>query len=715
VPPAREAAGAQAEEGRVTMAQPLLVELLTEELPPRALARLMEAFSHGLFEGLKDKNYLLPESEPRPYATPRRLGVVISQVLDRQPDRIFERKGPAIATALDSNGIPTPALLGFAKSCGVAVGKLERQAGEKGEYFVYRAKQKGEPLKIHLAAVVEAMLKKLPVPKLMRWGAGEAQFVRPVHGVILLHGRQVVPGMVLGLKSGNKTRGHRFLAKGALTITHANDYEKVLKRAKVLASFEKRRETIAKALDRAAHRAGKGVRWDLGKSAELVDEVTSIVEFPVVLAGQFDPAFLDVPKECLIISMQQHQKYFPLADARGKLLPQFLFVSNMQAPSPRHIIHGNERVLRARLSDARFFYDQDRKTKLADRVPRLANVVYHNKLGSQMERVERLQKLAGEIARSLSADSAAVERAAYLAKADLLTDMVGEFPELQGVMGRYYALHDGEAPAVAAAIEQHYLPKSAGGVLPEDVVGVCAALADRLDTLAGIYGIGLVPTGDKDPFGLRRSALGVLRLLIEKSLPLDIVELLELARGHFPSGILAESVVQDLYGFVLERLKPYLRDKGFEADEVDAVLALNPKRFDQLLPRLTALQAFRVLPEAEALAAANKRIRNILRQAGGAPSGNMNPALLHEPAEQRLAREIQALRGRVEPLFGADDYATALRLLATLRAAVDEFFDKVMVMVDDAAVRTNRLVLLDEVNRLFLGAADVSRLQPRTT
>jgi len=697
------------------MAEPLLVELLTEELPPKALARLMEAFSHGLFEGLKEKNFLLPESEPRPYATPRRLAVVISHVLDRQPDRIVERKGPALATALDSEGKPTPALLGFAKSCGVEASKLERQAGEKGEYFVYRAKQKGEPLRNHLATVVEAVLRKLPVPKVMRWGAGDAQFVRPVHGVVLLHGRRVVPGTVLGLRSGNKTRGHRFLSKGALTIAQARDYEKTLMQAKVLASFEKRRETIARALDSAAHRRGKGVRWDLGKSDDLVDEVASIVEFPVVLGGVFDPAFLEVPKECLIISMQQHQKYFPLVDARGRLLPQFLFASNMQAQNPKQIIHGNERVLRARLSDARFFYDQDRKSKLSERVPRLANVVYHNKLGSQLERVERLQKLAGEIARRLGADSKAVERAAYLAKADLLTDMVGEFPELQGVMGRYYALHDGEAPAVAAAVEQHYLPKGAGGVLPDDAIGVCTALADKLDTLVGIYGIGLVPTGEKDPFGLRRSALGVLRLLIEKSLALDVIELLDLARGHFPSGVLAESVVQDLYGFMLERLKPYLRDKGFEADEVDAVLALNVTRFDQLLPRLKALQAFRVLPEAEALAAANKRIRNILRQAGGAPSGNLSPALLGEPAEQRLAREIEVLRGRVEPLFAAGDYATALRLLATLRAAVDEFFDRVMVMVEDSAVRTNRLVLLDAVNRLFLGAADVSRLQPRAT
>jgi glycyl-tRNA synthetase beta chain len=696
------------------MKETLLVEILTEELPPKALARLMEAFSHGLFEGLKEKNFLPPEAEFTPFATPRRLAVLISSVLAKQADRVVERKGPALATALDASGQPAPALLGFAKSCGVEVSKLERQAGEKGEYFVYRAKQKGEPLKSHLAAVVEAALKKLPVPKTMRWGAGEAQFVRPVHGVILLHGKKVVPGTVLGLKSGNKTRGHRFLSTGALTIRNARDYDKLLKQqGKVIASFETRRETIASALDDAAHKSGKGVRWDLGKSAELVDEVTSIVELPVVLTGSFDRAFLAVPKECLIISMQQHQKYFPLADDRGELLPNFLFVSNMKAANPKGIIHGNERVLRARLSDARFFYDQDRKTKLEERVPRLANVVYHNKLGSQLQRVQRIQKLAGQIAHRLQADVAQAERAAVLAKADLLTDMVGEFPELQGTMGRYYARHDGEVPAVAAAIEQHYLPKTAGGALPEEVVAISVALADKLDTLTGIFGIGLAPSGDKDPFGLRRAALGVVRILAEKSLALDILELLTLARGHFPAGVVADSVAQDLHGFMLDRLKPYLRDKLFELDEIDAIVSLNPTRFDQVLPRLKALQAFRALPQAEALAAANKRIRNILKQANSAPATGVDPAMLREPAEQQLAQEVEALRAQVEALLNAGNYAAALKMLASLRPAVDAFFDKVMVMAEDMALRHNRLALLANLSNLFLGAADISKLQGR--
>jgi len=696
------------------MKDALLVEILTEELPPKALARLMEAFSHGLFEGLKDKNFLPPEAEFTPFATPRRLAVLISSVLAKQADRMVERKGPALATALDASGQPTPALLGFAKSCGADVSKLERQAGEKGDHFVYRAKQKGEPLKNYLAAIVEVALKKLPVPKTMRWGAGEAQFVRPVHGVILLHGKKVVPGTVLGLKSGNKTCGHRFLSTGPLTIRNATDYAKVLKQqGKVIASFETRRETIASALDSAAHKVGKGVRWDLGKSAELVDEVTSIVEYPVVLAGTFDKTFLAVPKECLIISMQQHQKYFPLADARGELLPNFLFVSNMKATNPKDIIHGNERVLRARLSDARFFFDQDRKTKLEERVPRLANVVYHNKLGSQLQRVQRLQKFAGQVARLLQADASLAERAATLAKADLLTDMVGEFPELQGIMGRYYARHDGEAPAVAAAIEQHYFPKTAGGALPEEAVAICVALADKLDTLTGIFGIGLAPSGDKDPFGLRRAALGVVRILAEKSLALDVLELLTLARGHFPAGVVADSVAQDLHGFMLERLKPYLRDKLFEADEIDAIVSLNPTRFDQVLPRLKALQAFRALPQAEALAAANKRIRNILKQAGGITATTVDPALLREPAEQQLAQEIEALRAQVQSLFSAGNYAAALKALASLRPAVDEFFDKVMVMAEDTALRHNRLALLTNLSNLFLGAADISKLQGR--
>jgi glycyl-tRNA synthetase beta chain len=705
------------------MSAALLVELLTEELPPKALARLMEAFAGGVHDGLKEKFFLAAGAEARPFATPRRLAVLVTEVLDRQPDRQVERKGPAAASALDAAGRPTAALLGFARSCGVEVSRLEKRCGDKGEYFVYRASQKGEPLKQHLAAIVEAALKKLPIPKLMRWGSGEAQFVRPVHGVILLHGGRVVPGTVLGLKSGNKTRGHRFLSKSAIVIKHAADYEKILRvQGNVIASFEERYETIKRMLDRAAQRLEKGATWIVGRQQpgdvreeydlqELVKEVTALVEYPQVYAGSFDKAFLEVPRECLIVSMRQHQRYFPLADKQGRLLPRFLFVSNLKTAHPKEIIHGNERVLRARLADARFFYDQDRKQRLAERLPRLANVVYHNKLGSQLERVQRLEKLAGGIAQLLEVDARLVARAALLCKADLLTEMVGEFPELQGIMGRYYARHDHEPAEVADAIEQHYWPRTAGGELPRHPVAVCVALADRLDALVGIYGIGLVPTGEKDPFGLRRAALGVVRLLSEKSLPLDVLELLWRARGCFPPGVVADGVVQDLHGFLLERLKPYLREKGFEPDEIEAVVALNPTRLDQVLPRLAALKEFRRLPEAQALAAANKRIRNILRQAGGKAAGAVDAARLVAAAERKLYEEVCALEEQVTPLLKSGNYTAALKQLAGLRPAVDTFFDQVMVLVEDAAVRDNRLALLRRLANLFLNVADVSRLQ----
>ena len=702
------------------MTAPLLVELLTEELPPKALARLMEAFSRNLFDGLKEKNFLEGAAAAKPFATPRRLAVVISHVIEKQADRKVERKGPAVASALDAAGRPTPALIGFAKSCGVELAKLEKRAGDKGEYFVYSFRQKGETLKQHLSAIVEAALKKLPIPKVMRWGDGAAQFVRPVHGVILLHGNKVVPGAVLGLKSGNKTRGHRFLSKGPITIRRASDYEKILKQSgKVLASFGARREVIAKGLDAATKKLGTGTRWDLGKTDDLVDEVTSLVEYPVILAGGFDPGFLEVPKECLIISMQQHQKYFPLADKDGKLLPRFLFVSNMKAANPKEIIHGNERVLRARLSDARFFFDQDRKQRLGDRLPRLANVVYHNKLGSQLERVQRMEKLAGKIAQLLKADRAHAERAAQLSKADLLTDMVGEFPELQGIMGRYYAKYDHEPTVVADAIEQHYWPRTAGGELPKQPIAICVALAEKLDTLVGLFGIGIVPTGEKDPFGLRRAALGVARILVERSLPLDVSKLLEDARNQYKKEVLQhplkdpnwDNVIDTVHIFMLDRLKPYFKEKGFEPDELDAVLSLMPTRLDQILPRLKALKEFRALPEGQALAAANKRIRNILRQAGGTPADRVDAARLTEPAERNLSEAVQTLEAQVAPLFKAGNYAEALKRLAGLRPAVDEFFDKVMVMADDVALRNNRLALLNRLSNLFLNVADISRLQ----
>ncbi len=718
----------------------LLVELLTEELPPKSLQRLAEAFAAAVMDGLGQYALLQADSTHKVFATPRRLAVLATGVLGRQPDRVVERRGPPVGAGYDSAGKPTPALSGFAKSCGVDPDSLERHSGEKGEYFVYRSKQKGEPLARHLGAIVEAGLGKLPVARLMRWGSGEVQFVRPVHGLVMMHGARVVAGEVFGLRSGNVTVGHRFLSRGKLTILHAGRYADTLRRSgRVLASFAERRSEIEHKLRAVAGKVRKGAlvlgadgkmvqfpgeEWGFAaeevirNNAVLLDEVAALVEWPAVYAGQFDPDFLNVPIPCLALSMQHHQRYFPLVhgQAAGGMLPRFLVVSNMETRTPKHIIQGNERVLRARLSDARFFYEQDRKTRLEDRVPKLANVVYQNKLGSQIERVRRLEKLAGEIAGRMGmsdADRRDVERAAHLCKADLLTEMVGEFPELQGYMGADYARHDGEPSSVEWAIRGHYSPRFSGDRLPPTLAGVCLALADKLDTLIGIYGVGLVPTGDKDPFGLRRQALGVVRILAERSLALDLGELLALARGYFDPDILSEGVVQDLYGFLLERLKPYLRDKGFLPDEIDAVLSLGPTRFDQVIPRLEALQAFRCLPEAEALASANKRIRNILRQAGTGPIGHADVALLTENAEQRLAQQIASLRSQVEDLIGRGDFAAALKRLAGLRTAVDEFFDQVMVMVEDVRIRDNRLALLSELSGLFLGAADISKLQAR--
>ncbi|MFP5345021.1 MAG: glycine--tRNA ligase subunit beta, partial [Gammaproteobacteria bacterium] len=587
------------------------------------------------------------------YATPRRLAVLIKDVLDKQPERTIERKGPALASAFDQNEKPTPALIGFAKSCGVEITALHKQSDKKGEYFVFRAKQPGEALEKHLAAIVAGVIKKLPVAKLMRWGGSEVEFVRPAHGLMMLHGQKIVPGQVLNLKSNNKTLGHRFLSAGAIIVAAADDYEKVLgEKGSVIPGFEKRRSLVKDEL-----RVREGDAQVLVGTV-LLNEVTALVEYPVVHAGQFDAQFLGVPQECLILSMQQHQKYFPLFDANGKLLPRFLFVSNNQTDNPAAIIHGNERVLRARLSDAKFFYEQDKKTKLADRVPKLANVVYHNKLGSQLQRVERLQKLAVAVAEKLkeikfAADVKQIERAAYLCKADLLTGMVGEFPELQGVMGRYYALHDGEAPEVAEAIREHYdrVPESSGGI--------CVGLADKLDTLAGIYGIGLIPTGDKDPFGLRRAALSVLRTLMEKNLSLNLMQLLEIAEAQFPAGVIAKETVPELYEFMLERLKPYLREQEFGADEVDAVLSLKPTRMDWIIPRLKAIQTFRKMPEAEALAAANKRIRNILKQAKGEARDVIDLALLEAEEEKRLAEQMERLENEVTPLVHQGEYTQA--------------------------------------------------------
>jgi glycyl-tRNA synthetase beta chain len=661
----------------------LLVEILTEELPPKSLQSLSEAFLQAIAKGLAAVR-LASDSDGRAFATPRRLAVSIPDVASHAADRESELSGP-------STKAPEQAVAGFARKAGVPVDRLERRSTPKGEVYVARVNVKGAALDAVLATVVEDALKSLPVAKMMRWGSGEAQFVRPVHGVVMLHGERLIPGTVLGIGAGRDTAGHRFMGAEKISLKSADEYQnRLAAEGRVMADFAARRGEIERQLQEVATREGGA----LGEHAELLDEVTALVEQPAVYAGRFDAAYLEVPQECLILTMRQNQKYFPLFDAAGALQPKFLIVSNMRVDDPRHIVGGNERVVRPRLEDARFFYNQDRKVRLESRVPELARVVYHSKLGSQLERVQRIQLLGGRIARDLKIDPVLTERAAWLAKADLLTGMVGEFPELQGVMGRYYALHDGEPREVADAIEAHYRPRFAGDRLPEHPASCAVALADKLDALNGLFGIGQVPTGDKDPFGLRRAAVGVIRILAERRLALSL-----------------RDYVQDpaLESFIYERARGYFQEQGYSANEVEAVLALRPERLDLVPRQLEAVRAFAGLPEAESLAGANKRIGNILKQAGSVRSG-FDVALLVLPEEKALAAAFKGVQGKVEKAYGDLEYTRALKELATLKAPVDAFFDKVMVMDKDTRVRDNRIGFLGTLHGTMNRIADLSKL-----
>jgi glycyl-tRNA synthetase beta chain len=660
----------------------LLIEILTEELPPRSLRALSEAFMQAMSKGLAAAQ-LAGARTGQAFATPRRLAVLVPGVSAEAPDRDSELTGPGVKA-------PEQAVSGFARKAGVAVEKLERRSTPKGEVYVARVKVKGARLAEVLPGMVQEALGSLPIAKLMRWGSGEAQFVRPVHAVTLLHGTRIIEGTVLGVAAGRATAGHRFMGPAQIRLDGAEDYERRLAEGMVIADFTARRAQIERQLEQAAAREGGA----LGEHADLLDEVTALVEHPSVYTGKFDAAYLEVPQECLILTMRQNQKYFPLFDSAGRLQPRFLIVSNMRVAQPRHIVGGNERVVRPRLEDARFFYEQDRKTRLEARVPGLARVVYHNKLGTQLERVERIKALAGRIARDLDTNPLLTERAAWLAKADLLTGMVGEFPELQGIMGRYYALHDGEPREVADAIEAHYRPRFAGDRLPEHPIACALALADKLDALTGLFGIGQAPTGDKDPFGLRRAALGLIRILVERSVTLSL-----------------RDYIKDpgLEGFVYERARGYLQDQGYTANEVDAVLSLRPERLDLVPRQLEAVRAFARLPEAESLAAANKRIGNILKQAG-AVRAEFDMALLVLPEEKSLAATFSELRAGVEKSYRDLEYTSALKALASLKAPVDAFFDKVMVMDKDARVRENRIGFLGTLHATMNRIADLSKL-----
>jgi len=694
-------------------AQTLVVELFTEELPPKALKRLGEAFSNGLAAGLRERKFLDATSVVTSHATPRRLAVAITDVRAVAPDQPFKEKLLPVSVAFDAEGRPTPALLGKLKAkqlSHVDPSTLLRESDGKAEALFYAAIAKGGPLVGALQAALDDALAALPIPKVMSYaGPGgyysDQKFVRPAHRLVALHGTDIVPVTALGLEAGRTTQGHRFLSRGALDIVNADAWAPTLEaEGKVIPSFDARRGAIQKALAEAS-----GSSTLIAPDA-LLDEVTALVEWPVVYAGSFDPAFLAVPQECLILTMQQNQKYFALADANGKLTHRFLLVSNLATAHPEAIVHGNERVLRARLADAKFFFDQDRRHKLESRVDKLRSVVHHNKLGTQAERVERLRWMARAIAPRVGADPLSADRAALLAKADLVTDMVGEFPELQGTMGRYYALHDGEPAAVADAIAQHYWPRYAGDTLPDDAVAQAVALADKLEALAGMFGIGQIPTGDKDPYGLRRAALGVIRILIERHhhVPLSgLVDLAFEAFGGVPAVKRDRAAVLD---FVYDRLRGYLRDQGYSALQVAAVLDSRPDAIDDLPARLAAVREFEALPEAQALAAANKRIVNILRKSGSEAAAAPDPAKLADGAERDLYAKFHELEPGILRAFAAGDWTAALKALATARPVVDRFFDDVMVMADDPAVRANRLALLSSVSAAMNRVADISKL-----
>lgn len=692
----------------------LLIELLTEELPPKALARLGEAFAQSLFDGLSAHGLLEEGAQVEGFATPRRLAASITGVRRTAPDRELREKVLPVNIAFDAEGKPaaplTKKLAALAKSIGVdtiAPESLERAPDGKAESLFHRYTARGAVLADGLQAALSQTIAGLPIPKVMiyqRPNGDSVQFVRPAHRLIALLDDEVIPAGVLGLQSGNVTLGHRFLSAGEIVIPHATAYASTLKsQGKVIAGYAERKEAIRAELLKAA-----GADTVVMPEA-LLDEVNALVEWPVVYPCHFEEQFLAVPQECLILTMQTNQKYFALTDAQGHLRNRFLIVSNLATETPRAIIEGNERVVRPRLADARFFFEHDKKKPLADRVPQLARVVYHNKIGTQLERVSRLQAIAGQLAEKLGADVAHASRAALLAKADLLTDMVGEFPELQGTMGTYYARHDGEAEDVALACSEHYQPRFAGDTLPGTATGTVVALADKLETLVGIWGIGLAPTGEKDPFALRRHALGILRMLIEKPLALGIAEVLEAAATSFEGIAAVKPDLAAITDFLYDRLRGYLKDKGYSTNEVEAVVSQRPQRLDDIVARLEAVRAFAALPQAEALAAANKRITNILKKTDIA-IGSVQPQLLKEDAERALHQAVATSEPHVHDAFARGDFTTALKTLAGLREAVDSFFDGVMVMADDTALRDNRLALLGELHGLMNRVADISKL-----
>src|SRR3954463_138325 len=709
------------------MSANLLVELFTEELPPKVLKRLGEAFAQGIAESLRNSGLLDATSKAKSFATPRRLAVYLTSVLPKGSDRTLGQKLMPVSAARKPDGSWSDALRKKLTAMGrvqladadvntkIGPDSITIKADGKAESVFLRSIAPGQTLDRALQEALEATIDNLPIPKQMSYqladGTTTVKFVRPAHGLVAMHGDKVLNVGVLGLTADRISHGHRFQGAKDISLVRADEYEARLENeGHVIADFDKRKSEIAEQLAEKA----SALTYSLGAEADympLLDEVTALVEYPAVYIGEFESGFLTVPPECLILTMRQNQKYFPLFDTGGKLTNNFLIVSNMQLSNSRNIVEGNQRVVRPRLSDARFFFETDKKIRLADRVAQLGSVVYHNKLGSQLDRVARIRALAKAIAQKIGADPALADRAAVLAKADLVTNMVGEFPELQGIMGRYYALADGENAAVADAVEQHYRPRFAGDQLPGNDIGVALALADKLETLAGLFGLGQQPTGDKDPFALRRAALGVIRLLSEQGLAVSLHELINAAFSVFPDGMLANRQ-SDLQLFIWERLRSYSREAGYSANEVDAVLSKNPVHIDQIAPWLAAVRAFASLPEAESLAAANKRVANILKQAEakGESFAKAQRENLKEPAEHNLFDALEKASAQAMSLFKQGDFTGYLKTFAILKEPVDAFFDSVMVMAEDSSVRQNRLGLLADLRFEMNRIADISKL-----
>lgn len=686
--------------------QTFLVEIGTEELPPKALRSLAEAFAANFTAELDNAG--LEHGEVKWFAAPRRLALKVAKLSAAQADREVEKRGPAIAQAFDANGNPSKAAEGWARGCGITVDQAERLVTDKGEWLLYRAHVKGQSAQQLLAGMVSTALSRLPIPKLMRWGDKETQFVRPVHTVTMLLGAELIPGTVLGIDSARTLRGHRFMGEPEFTIDNADQYPQILQeRGKVVADYETRKALIKRDAELAAQKIGG--KADLSES--LLEEVASLVEWPVVLTAKFEEKFLAVPAEALVYTMKGDQKYFPVYDAAGKLLPNFIFVANIESKDPQQIISGNEKVVRPRLADAEFFFNTDRKQRLEDNLPRLETVLFQQQLGTLRDKTDRIQAMAGWIAGQIGADVSHATRAGLLSKCDLMTNMVFEFTDTQGVMGMHYARHDGEAEDVAVALNEQYQPRFAGDDLPQSLVACSLAIADKMDTLAGIFGIGQHPKGDKDPFALRRAALGVLRIIVEKNLPLDLQTLTEEAVRLYGSKLTNTKVVDDVVDFMLGRFRAWYQEEGHAVDTIQAVLARRPTKPADFDARVKAVTHFRTLEEAAALAAANKRVSNILAKSSDTLLDQVHASVLKEPAELKLATHLVVLRDKLAPFFAEGRYQEALVELAALRETVDAFFDSVMVMAEDEAVRVNRLTLLSKLRELFLQVADISVLQ----